>query len=283
MTCISSTHIFLNTVLEMHPNSVRTLPIFQLVRMIYGVVILIKLSLSASTPTSEIGKVLDYESVQVTQYMDKLLVHLMRALDPEKHRVASKFLAILMTLKSWYSEQTLKVTVRNEDKEGIDPCTHLGPSAGPLHEVLRPSHLGSSYQVSQEDIGDKSIAQSAELNQPLFETATMGPSQQQPQLLSSHSLGSSNSGNEYQPPVPDMYNVQEFQRSQVMDQANPPAFSYGFDSTNVSTYDDPFGVMDMGPDQLPKYDMDFSAEELDAWIISQGMPGLVSTDGTGSV
>ena len=282
MTCVSSTHILLNIFLDMHPNTIRALPIFQLVRMIYGVVILIKLSLSASTPASEIGKVLDYESVQVTQYMDKLLVHLMRALGPKKHRGASKFLAILMTLKSWYFEQTLKGNVRNEDKVEIEPRTHRGRLAEPLHEILRPYQLGSSYQESQEQMRDPATAKSAELNQPLFRMATMGASQQESQLPSSHCVVSSNGGNRYQSPASGMCNPQDFQSSQIMDQANPSTFSYSVDSTNIPTYDDSFDVMDTGPNLVPQYgDMNFSAEELDAWIVSQGMPGLISTDGMG--
>ena len=278
MTCVSSTHVFLNIFLEMHINTVRALPIFQMVRVIYGVIVLIKLSLSARTSTSEIGKVLDHESLQVTQYMDKLLVHLMRALGPEKNRVASKFLAILMTLKSWYSQQPFKLDRLEGDDEGIQPLRNLTPLPEITQGMLYPSKPVSAYQISHDKSRDGAMTQSAGLGQQLFGEATMGYSQQQQSLAYNHYTNSSNGGNESTPLVPKASDLQDFQNSQRMDQTNLPGFSIAIDPTALPTYEDPFNMMDLDPDQLPQCEnINFSAEELDAWISSQGMPGIVST------
>ena len=277
MTCVSSTHTFLNIFLEMSIKTVRALPIFQMVRMIYGVIVLIKLSLSASTPTSEIGKTLDYESLKVTHYMDKLLVHLMRALGPEKNRVASKFLAILMTLKSWLSQQTLKLRTLSGDTEGFQPLRNLTPIPETVLSKLYPSQPTLAYQASHETPYGGTTAQGGRPEQQIFETDAMVSSQQQHYLSNDQHSDVSNGGIGPTPLAPSMSHMQDFRNSPRTDQTSLPGFSIAVDPTVLPTHEDPFNMMDLDPDQLSPYeDINFSAEELDAWITSQGMPGIVS-------
>ena len=144
----------------MHINTVCALSIFQIVRVIYDVIVLIKLSLSASSPTSEIDNVLDHESLQMTQDMDILLVHLMRAQGLEKNRVASKFFAIVMTLKSWYSQQTSKLSMLNGGEEGIQPLRNLTPLPEAVQGMLDPFKITLAYQISPKNPRDATFTQS---------------------------------------------------------------------------------------------------------------------------
>ncbi len=278
MTCVSSTHIFLNIFLEMDVKTVRATPIFQWVRIIYGAVVLIKLSLSASTPTSEIGKVLDHDSLQVTQYMDRLLVHVMRVLGPEKNRVAATFLTMLMKLKQWYTQHTSKISLQNDDKEVIQPCTYLKSSAIAGENTFYSSVPGSARNTGQEKARKQPMAHITRPGQPFYRIATTDTSQQQSPSPKSHQTDSSNGDNEFTPLVPIASNLEGFGNSQWTNQGNPPTFSFGVDSTGLPTYDDPFSMMDLDLDQLAQNEnIDFLPEELDAWINGQGMPGLMPT------
>ena len=268
MMCVSSSHIFLNTFLEMTIETLRALPIFQWVRMVYGAIVLIKLSLSASTPTSEIGKVLDHDSLQVSQYMDKLIVHIMRVLGPDKNRVAAKFLTILMKLKSWHSQQVLRFCIQNGPEEEFEPCKHLEPLPKAAQDILYPSQPGWSVQTGPEATHDQSKPQ----RDPTGSMQQQSPISNPPLPENSH---------DFKPSVLGVPESHGFPNYQTLDPSNPPSVASATDSTLVPTYDDQFNMMDLDQGQLDDFiSHEFSPEELDAWLYSQGMPGLVSTSPT---
>ena len=83
-------------------------PTLVYVRVIYASVILIKLSISISMPSSELGKLIDPESNRIDTLLEQLLVHLKTMssfADGTKHVLSSKFLGILTKLKLWFQHQ----------------------------------------------------------------------------------------------------------------------------------------------------------------------------------
>ena len=58
-TCIASTHIILDTFLSFSVDTVRGLPTFHMVRLVYAVVVLIKMSIDSTVNDSVIGKILE--------------------------------------------------------------------------------------------------------------------------------------------------------------------------------------------------------------------------------
>ena len=108
--------------------------------------------------------------------------------------------------------------------------------------------------------------------------ATTGYSQQQKSLLYGHDPNFSNASDECKSSMPNTSDLQDFQSTQRTKQPSLPGFSIAVDPTALSTYEDPFNMMELDPDQFSQYEnINFSAEELDAWISSQSMPGIIST------
>lgn len=87
--------------------SLRALPVFNFVRMTYAAVILIKLYISVRNPTSQIGKVIDRESLRIGIYMPAMIDRLSEAVGPMQCRSPATFLGLLVRLHAWYENQEL--------------------------------------------------------------------------------------------------------------------------------------------------------------------------------
>lgn len=127
MICLSSTHALLATFLKTSIEILRVVPIVTYVRMAYGAVVLTKLHFSAISPGSEIGKFLDHDSLQVSQYLHRLVIHLTAVVGAEKNRMASKFLMILVKLRAWYGQHRMQVHSKMIPDEQLEPCMHIRP------------------------------------------------------------------------------------------------------------------------------------------------------------
>lgn len=136
-------------------------PTLVYVRVVYATVILIKLSISASMPSSELGKILDPEDKKIEVYLEKILSHL-RAVatlaNGDKHVISSKFIGILTKLKLWCQHQkqqrskeacfSRKPNRECDSNAGISAPTqddlpstnaaHLGYEAAPRASYSRP-------------------------------------------------------------------------------------------------------------------------------------------------
>ena len=106
--CISSADALITIFLSMDVDEVLQCPVLVFVRVVYATVILIKLSISASIPSSELGKIIAPDSNKIDVHLEELLVHLKTAATFEngtKHVISSKFLGILTKLKLWWQRQ----------------------------------------------------------------------------------------------------------------------------------------------------------------------------------
>lgn len=130
--CLSSTYDLLDTFLCTDIGTLRVVPIINFVRMAYATTILIKLSLSASDPSSRVGQVLDPTSLRVAQYLDDLIERLKSVIACNQNRVAIKFLVIVAKLKDWYGQQKGRVCSSTKDKTSIEPLIHLAPHLSEL-------------------------------------------------------------------------------------------------------------------------------------------------------
>ncbi|MBE3046296.1 hypothetical protein IMZ48_27920, partial [Candidatus Bathyarchaeota archaeon] len=86
--------------------SLRALPVFNLVRISYAVVVLIKIYFTAAAPNSELGRVLPKEAIRVDHYLDSMLSKFMAAAAEDKCRPAGKFLVVLIMLRGWLNNKT---------------------------------------------------------------------------------------------------------------------------------------------------------------------------------
>jgi hypothetical protein len=101
-TCLTSIDGIFETFLSFEVDVIRCLPLFHFVRVAYAVVVLMKMFFAAATPNSELGKVIDKDNMKVEYYLDGLLEIFKATAADGKSRPASKFLVVLIMLKSWF-------------------------------------------------------------------------------------------------------------------------------------------------------------------------------------
>ena len=123
MLCLSSSQSLLEIFLNMEIDVVRTSPTLVFVRATYSLVVLMKLSISTSAPSSELGKYLNSEDCKVLYFCEKLVAFMDAVASLEnqkKHVLAFKFLHILSNLKKWFENQTLQLDGNNGQKQQTD-------------------------------------------------------------------------------------------------------------------------------------------------------------------
>ena len=115
-------------------------------------VVLIKLSLSASTPYSELTKVLDPNVCKVAAHLENVLNHLkaVASLSDQKRLVlASKFVNIVAKLRIWYHQQTVPHNSGHVQHEDIEPCRHIESRQEDI-DRLADSIYASAIQAKTE-------------------------------------------------------------------------------------------------------------------------------------
>lgn len=146
---ITSAHIFLDTILNMEISTLRAVPIINFVRICYSFITLIKLYISAKSPTSKIGSVLNIKSLKLDCYFKAITDKLIEAVGPEQFRAPFAFLGLVMRLHVWYEGQ--------KHNKYFQPPTGLQQPRDecwfpPLPKVEWESYFGSSQ------IGSTSVA-----------------------------------------------------------------------------------------------------------------------------
>jgi hypothetical protein len=123
---LTSAHSLLDVLLQRPAKSLRALPTFVYVRVIYCVFILLKIFFICSAPGSELGKVLHPDAIKVERYLNRLVSHMQDAAGGENYRPAAKFHAIFFKFRTWFRNQVLR----------------MDSTSGAVHEELfEPLHL----------------------------------------------------------------------------------------------------------------------------------------------
>ena len=150
---MSSADALLKTFLNMSVKEILRCPTLVYVRVVYASVILIKLSISTSMPTSELGKIISHDSNKIDMFLEQLLPHFKAAATLEqggKHVLSSVFLRILTKLKLWFEHQktqptglTNSTSTTNENnRSGVldeDPWEAPATEQTELTEATEPS------------------------------------------------------------------------------------------------------------------------------------------------
>lgn len=103
--CLTAIDGIYDTFLSMDIASIRCLPVFTFVRVAYATVVLIKMFFTASAPNSELGKVINRDNMKVEAHLEALLDKFRATAADDKCRPASKFLIVLVMLRSWLHKQ----------------------------------------------------------------------------------------------------------------------------------------------------------------------------------
>ncbi|KAI9885943.1 MAG: hypothetical protein M1823_002269 [Watsoniomyces obsoletus] len=102
MRCVSAIHSIIGIFLSFDVEKMRVLPIIHFVRVAYAVVCLTKMYFAATSPNSELGKVISVEDLKVERNLDGLLEGFRLAAEGDRCKPASKFMMVLVMLKTWF-------------------------------------------------------------------------------------------------------------------------------------------------------------------------------------
>ncbi|KAG8165270.1 hypothetical protein KVR01_005545 [Diaporthe batatas] len=138
--CLTAIDGIFDTFLSMDPSSINCMPVFNLVRVSYAMVILIKIYSAASNPSSDLGKVIDKDSLKVEQKLSDLVEKYRAVSNIDKHHPASNFLTIAVMVRAWFLKFSQSQPRRGETK--TDGSTN---AAG-------PNQAGDSSQASSNPL-----------------------------------------------------------------------------------------------------------------------------------
>ena len=107
---------------------------------------LIKLDVSANTPDSEIGKILDRDSLLTRAYIEKALVQMKRVAGNENRNILSaKFCMILGKLVVWYRQIMQPGAITDQQAESLRPINAFGTQYKPEEIPSDPRHSGPGF------------------------------------------------------------------------------------------------------------------------------------------
>ncbi|RPB03061.1 hypothetical protein L873DRAFT_1826418 [Choiromyces venosus 120613-1] len=156
-TCISSAHAVLQIFFSLPLTSARSIPMFSFVRCSYACVVLLKIYFTASSPKSELGKHLDRNSLEITQYLERLTGKLEEVAADDKCRGAGKFVMIIMMLRTWYFRQSAEVERSlGTPVEPAASLSRLGLGEAGGGEESAGITPGSAYPHSPSTLSSKS-------------------------------------------------------------------------------------------------------------------------------
>ncbi|KAI1428057.1 hypothetical protein F5Y12DRAFT_71188 [Xylaria sp. FL1777] len=183
-SCLTAIDGIFETFLALDESTIRCLPIFNLVRVSYAVVVLIKIYFSATSPNSELGKVINKDNMKVAEYLDRLLEKFRETAASDKSRPAGKFFMVLVMVRTWFHKQG-QSQGRQHSEQNIDPIPK------PSQSVRNNSIANSSN--SQDNVSQSNTSQ---LQQPQIKTQSeYNPANTPLQLLSELATGNGPSRN----------------------------------------------------------------------------------------
>lgn len=115
MTVIESAHLLLDAFFSVPDDVIKSYPVINFVRMSYGMVLLIKMYANASLPDSELGKILDAESLKIDHYLRMAITRLKRITD---YRAASKFLQIVLKVAMYHQQRLVNAIPQSSKGQG---------------------------------------------------------------------------------------------------------------------------------------------------------------------
>lgn len=226
--CVSAADAIFSIFLSLDVDTTRCLPTYNCVRVAYSLVIILKLYFSASSPGSELGRIVGRGELRIEYYLDAMLEKFRLMAADDGSRIGSKFIVVLAMLKGWLVKQ-LKQDEAAANSSPKDPYgQQLPPSS--LNNTSTPRQNTSQHHQQQQQ-------QHRNANTPLqllSEVAAAGSDSTHPRASTAFTnlrqipqpffydntppASSTTTTANYQPPVPSSSSDTQQQQQQ----ANPP-------------------------------------------------------------
>jgi hypothetical protein len=130
--CVTSVHMVFDTFLSISAPTVRALPTFHFVRLIYATVVLIKIAMDTTVPNSEIGRMVKLSDLKIEEYLTSLTSLLISAAEGNQCANAQMFGIIVEVLRNLYQKQIKLKLEPAVEIPGLvplsDPTNRLSPS-----------------------------------------------------------------------------------------------------------------------------------------------------------
>lgn len=160
--CLTAIDGIFDTFLGMDPASIRCLPVFNLVRVSYATVILIKIYSAASSPSSDLGKVIDKDSLKVEQHLTSLAEKFRVIAAGDEYHPGSKFLTVVVMLRSWFLKFSQGQLKRDEARTNTAAnATQPGQADSPAQASSNPLQLLSEAATNNRAAGGISQVQAS--------------------------------------------------------------------------------------------------------------------------
>ncbi|KAI6250948.1 Transcriptional regulator WAR1 [Erysiphe necator] len=104
-TCLVSIDGIFETFLDLDVESILLFPAIDYAWIAYATGVLLKLYFAAATPNSELGKIINKESMKVEYYFDRLIEKLRAISGEEVYRCSTMFLHIMIMMRDWFHRQ----------------------------------------------------------------------------------------------------------------------------------------------------------------------------------
>ncbi|KAL1842097.1 hypothetical protein VTJ49DRAFT_6079 [Mycothermus thermophilus] len=139
LACLDAINGIFDAFLSLDVQTIRCLPIFNFVRIAYGVVVLIKLYFVVSSSRSELTPFMTKDEMKVEQHLERLLDKFHAAAADDQSRPAGKFVFVLAMLRAWF----LKQEEKQRQSTAASSDTNAPTPAYP------PQNTGARLPVSQ--------------------------------------------------------------------------------------------------------------------------------------
>jgi hypothetical protein len=126
MSCVTYSHALLDAFLSSDVNTLRAMPVYKFAIVCYAVLVLTKLSQSIDDPQSELGKILDRNSLAVDSYSESVRAQLANAAGSEEFRVPTIFCGIISSFQAFQRRQISNSSPENEEDTATRPLRCLG-------------------------------------------------------------------------------------------------------------------------------------------------------------
>lgn len=272
-SCLASIDGIFECFLTFDVDTVRCLPVGHFVRVAYAVVVLIKMYFAASAPNSELGKVINKDDMKVDYYLDRLVNIFKASAAEEKSRSSTKFLMVLVMLKTWFVRQ----------REGKQSESSGQPSESREFSVFHTVPLSAdSVTMKGPSSDDPNHGSQQNVQQIPPHVSNYSPANTPLQLLSEVATG--NSSGQHGVTRPDTavnYAATSGDWQQTQQQSPFPSYdTLGVNNQNSSSIPG-YGIGNMGGNLDPSLGMEFGYAMGDGFEQAMGMTlGLGDFGGT---
>ena len=142
-----------------------------------------KLSISASTPSSELGKLIDPEECKVLYYSERVITYMdeiATASSQKQHDISFRFLRVLTNLNFWYRKHTLQLNATGGENKTMESDKTVllkqEPEKSASAVGVRASQDSTPFMSSRATMTPDSEAISPESHPAAYEAQPYGPS-----------------------------------------------------------------------------------------------------------